>query len=86
MTKNIFHKILKHVDKKRSTVLAIHFLLKTHLFFPQQLDSALGLQNVDKVSRSTLCTPKFKLEGNGKQYEFNAPRRDEVSRAKEFLR
>jgi hypothetical protein len=45
----------------------------------------LGLQNVDKVSRSTLCTPKFKLEGNGKQYEFNAPRRDEVSRAKEFL-
>ena len=42
------------------------------------------MQNVDKVSR-TLCTTKFKFEENGRQYDFNASRLVEVSRAKELL-
>ena len=49
-----------------------------------EIDVKVGLQNVDKVSR-TLCSPNFKFEGNGRQYDFNASRLVEVSRAKELL-
>ena len=89
------------MDQKLGAVLIVHFSPEhTLVLFSQQLDSDLGkhkkklsaeidvtigLQNVDKVSRSTVCTPKFKFEGNGRQNDFNASHLDEVSRAKELL-
>ena len=32
-----------------------------------------------------MTTPKFKFEGNARQYEFNSSRIDEVSKARAFL-
>jgi hypothetical protein len=67
--------------------------------FPQQLDDALskhkkelfeeidikiGLQQCEK-RKSSVTTPKFKFEGNARQYEFNSSRIDEVSKARVLL-
>jgi hypothetical protein len=55
---------------------------KKELF--EEIDKKMGLQQCEKP-KSSVTTPKFKFEGNAKQYEFNSSRIDEVSKARAFL-
>ena len=55
---------------------------KKELF--EEIDEKIGLQQCEKP-KSSVTTPKFKFEGNAKQYEFNSSRIDEVSKARAFL-
>ena len=56
---------------------------KKQLF--EEIDLKIGSQTADRNTRSSVTTPKFKFEGNAKQYEFNALRLDEITKAKSFL-
>jgi hypothetical protein len=55
---------------------------KKELF--EEIDENIGLQQCEKP-KSSVATPKFKFEGNARQYEFNSSRIDEVSKAIAFL-
>jgi hypothetical protein len=48
---------------------------KKELF--EEIDEKIGLQQCEKP-KSSVATPKFKFEGNARQYEFNSSRIDEV--------
>jgi hypothetical protein len=55
---------------------------KNELF--EEIDEKIGLQQCEKPKSST-TTPKFKFEGNARQYEFNSSQIEEVSKARAFL-
>ena len=55
---------------------------KKELF--EEINEKIGLQQCEKP-KSSVATPKFKFEGNARQYEFNSSRIDEVSKARAFL-